>query len=214
MEQEGKDPSASRLPMIQTLSVGVSSLERLVNEVLDFAKMQTATLDIHREPSNILQLIRDVAVMMAPALQRKKQKLELELPDALPLTLIDWHRLEQVLVNLLENASKFTPRSGEITVRASEDDQLGVIIEIEDSGPGIPLDEQDKIFEPYYQASDTSGYYAGSGLGLAIARSLIQLHQGKIWLESKVGEGSTFCFSVPAVQTAEIHMYRDVATRS
>jgi len=214
IEQEGKDPSASRLPMIQTLSVGVSSLERLVNEVLDFAKMQTATLDIHREPSDILQLIRDVAAMMAPALQRKKQQLKLELPDTLPLTLIDWHRLEQVLVNLVENASKFTPKNEQISVRASEDSQSGVIVEIEDSGPGIPQDEQDKIFEPYYQASDTSGYYAGSGLGLAIARSLVQLHQGKIWVNSKVGKGSTFYFSVPVVETADIHRYRGIATRT
>jgi len=214
MEQEGKDPSAARIPMIQTLSVGVSSLERLVNEVLDFAKMQTATLDIHRELSDVLQLIRDVAAMMTPTLQRKKQKLELELPDTLPLILIDWHRLEQALINLLENASKFTPKGGQISVRVNEDAQLGVRVEIEDSGPGIPADEQEKIFEPYYQASDTSGYYAGSGLGLAIARSLIQLHQGKIWLESKVGEGSTFYFSVPTVQTTEISKYTGVATRT
>jgi len=214
IEQEGKTPSASRLPMIQTLSVGVSSLERLINEVLDFAKMQTATLDIHREPSDILRLIRDVAAMIAPALQRKKQKLELELPDTLPLTLIDWHRLEQVLINLMENASKFTPRNERIAVRAGEDSQSGVIVEIEDSGPGIPPDEQDKIFQPYYQASGTSGYYAGSGLGLAIARSLVQLHQGKIWVKSKVGEGSTFYFSVPVVETADVHRYRGVATRT
>jgi signal transduction histidine kinase len=210
VEQEEKESSASRIQMIQTLNMGVESLQRLVNEVLDFAKMQTATLDIHREPSDITHLIQDVAVLMTPALQRKKQHLELALLDSLPLAMIDRQRLSQVLVNLLENASKFTPKRGQITVRASEDAQLGITVEVEDTGPGIPEDEQEKIFEPYYQVTDTSGYYAGSGLGLAIAKSLVELHGGKIWLKSKVGEGSTFLFSVPIKQSAEIRKHDGV----
>jgi len=204
MEKEEKEPSPSRRPMIETLSLGVDSLQRLVNEVLDFAKMQTATLEIHREPSDVAQLLRDVVVMMTPALQRRKQHLELELPDDLPQAMFDRQRLEQVLVNLLENASKFSPKNGHITVRAFEDTQTAVVVAVQDTGPGIPEEEQQKIFEPYYQASDTSGYYVGSGLGLAIAKSLVELHEGEIWLTSKVGDGSIFYFSVPLADTLAV----------
>ena len=207
MEQEEKEPSASRRPMIQTLGLGVDSLQKLVSEVLDFAKMQTATLEIHREASDITHLLRDVAVLMGPTLQRKKQQLELELPESLPLAMTDRQRLEQVYVNLLENASKFTPKGGRITVRAYANGEDAVTVEVQDTGPGVPESEQERIFEPYYQVSDPSRYYVGSGLGLAIAKSLVELHGGKIWLKSKVGEGSTFSFSIPLVKVAEVREY-------
>jgi signal transduction histidine kinase len=212
IEQEEREPSASRIQMIQTLNMGVESLQRLVNEVLDFAKMQTATLDIHQEPSDITHLVQDIAVLMAPAFQRRKQHLELALLDPLPPAMIDRQRLNQVLMNLLENASKFTPKGGQITVRTAKDAQLGIIVEVEDTGPGISKEEQERVFEPYYQVTDSPGYYTGSGLGLAIAKSLVELHGGKIWLKSKIGKGSTFLFSVPVAKSAEIRKHGDVVS--
>jgi len=204
-EQEEKQQPSSRSSIIHTLGIGVDSLQKLVNEVLDFAKMQAATLEIHREPSDMAQLIRHVAALMGPALERKKQHLSLELPDSLPPALIDRQRLEQVSINLLENASKFTPKGGNIAVRAHNGHGDDITVEVEDTGPGIPESEQEKIFDPYYQGTDTSKYHPGSGLGLAIAKSLVELHGGKIWLKSDLGQGSTFYFSVPSASTAEVN---------
>ena len=82
-------------------------------------------------------------------------------------------------------------------MRAREDGALGIVVEVEDTGPGIPEEEQQNIFDAYYQVADVSGYQTGSGLGLAIAKSLVELHGGKIWVKSTVGEGSTFVFSIP-----------------
>jgi signal transduction histidine kinase len=209
-EDEEKNPSPTRQSMIQTLSIGVDSLQKLVNEVLDFAKMRTATLEMHWRPANIIQLIKDVVALMSPAIQRKQQHLEIELPTALPPVMIDRQRLEQVLVNLLENASKFTPRRGDITVRANSNKDLGVVVEVEDTGPGISETEWESIFEPYYQRTDPSGYYEGTGLGLSIAKSLVELHGGKIWLKNKAGNGSIFYFSIPVERILEARKYSGI----
>lgn len=203
IEQEEREPSPLRRTLVQTLGMGVEALQKLITEIVDLAKIRAATLELKREPFDISRLVKDEVALITPSVTTKEQSLELELPDYLPAVLIDRERLRQVLVNLLSNANKFTPRGGRITVRAREDGDLGVVVEVEDTGPGIPEEEQQSIFEPYYQVADASGYHAGSGLGLAIAKSLVELHGGKIWIESRVGEGSTFSFSIPLEPAVE-----------
>ncbi|MFC1926439.1 ATP-binding protein [Chloroflexota bacterium] len=197
VEEEEKNPSPVYSESVRILSIGVDALQRLINEVLDLAKMQTATLALHRYTEDIIELIRDVAALVGTMLERKEQTLELDLPNHLPLVLIDQQRMHQVLINLVENAIKFTPRGGHMIVRAREVEDACLIVEVEDTGPGIPENEQQNIFKAYYQVPSATGYEQGSGLGLAIAKSLIELHGGKIWIKSEVGKGSIFSFSIP-----------------
>lgn len=196
-EEEARNPSPVRLTLVRTMGLGIDSLQRLISRILDLAKIQTATLELHRQPVDLAALVEETAAMMAPALALKKQTLSLELPDALQAVAADGQRLEQVLVNLVENASKFTGREGRITVRVKELEDTGVVVEVEDSGPGIPENEQKRIFEPYYQVK-MPGSDIGNGLGLAIVKSLIELHGGRVWVESQVGTGSTFSFLIPS----------------
>jgi signal transduction histidine kinase len=114
------------------------------------------------------------------------------LPASLPPVKAHRQYLEQILQNLLTNASKFTPEEGKITIGACRDNK-SLVIKVTDSGIGIPAKEQKLIFQPYYQVNGGNG----SGLGLAITKLLVELHGGKIWLESIMGKGSSFFFSLP-----------------
>ncbi|GAI97074.1 unnamed protein product, partial [marine sediment metagenome] len=132
-----------------------------------------------------------------PRIRSRSQSLTVELPDSLPLVKADRQYLEEILLALVANASKFTPEKGEIKVSARQDGE-SLVVQVSDSGMGIPAEEQERIFQPYYQVNrDGEGKKTGSGLGLAITKSLVELHGGKIWLKSIVGQGSTFAFSLP-----------------
>jgi signal transduction histidine kinase len=108
---------------------------------------------------------------------------------------VDRRRIEQVLTNILSNAIKFTPKQGQIDIRLTETpNELQVWVA--DDGPGIPPEDQDRIFDRFYVVVNGRGL-SGVGLGLYIARQMVELHGGRIWVESQLGEGSTFCFTVP-----------------
>lgn len=196
-EQEKENPSQMRSRLVQMLSMGVDAMQKQINEILDFAKIQTATLKLEPELLDMVPLIEEVTELVTPAARAKQQTLNLELPGRLPPVPVDQERLKQIMISLLDNAIKFTHSEGCITVRAQADGDAGVVVEVEDSGHGIPEHEHEKVFQPHYQVEDSSGSSKGSGLGLAIARSLVELHGGRIWLESRIGEGSTFSFSIP-----------------
>jgi two-component system, OmpR family, phosphate regulon sensor histidine kinase PhoR len=112
---------------------------------------------------------------------------------------MDSSKLEQVLINLLSNASKFSPDSGTIKLKAIINDH-DLQIDIEDKGIGIPADEQASLFQPYHRAGRDRQQIPGLGLGLAVSRHIVEAHGGKIWLVSRPGEGSTFSFSIPRVR--------------
>ncbi|MFH1382054.1 MAG: ATP-binding protein [Chloroflexota bacterium] len=120
----------------------------------------------------------------------------MELPASLPKVSADGERLRQVIVNLLDNSFKSTPDGGRITLRAKKKDDA-IIVEVEDTGRGIPVDQQQHMFEAYYHVKGKSEHSKGLGLGLALAKILVELHGGKIWVESQEGKGSKFGFSLP-----------------
>lgn len=132
-----------------------------------------------------------------PRIRSRSQSLTVELPDSLPPVKADRQYLEEILLALVANASKFTPERGKINVDARQDGE-SLVLQVSDTGMGIPAEEQERIFQPYYQVKrDGEGKKTGSGLGLAITKSLVELHGGKIWVESELGKGSTFAFSLP-----------------
>jgi signal transduction histidine kinase/DNA-binding LacI/PurR family transcriptional regulator/DNA-binding response OmpR family regulator len=179
-------------------------LDRLIRDVLDLASSQVGQMRLIRNPLDLAPVLEEVAAMGSQLARQKNLGFRFEIPERLPPVYGDKTRLRQVLLNLLSNAVKFTAR-GEVCLRAEVVHLNGkgeIVISVQDTGLGIPRDEQDKIFDEFSQSSRTTVRgYGGIGLGLAISRLLVDLHGGKIWVRSNgaEGTGSTFSFSLPVM---------------
>ena len=142
------------------------------------------------------QLLEEAIEDVASLASSRGQTLVTELPPSLPQIHADEVRSRQIVMNLLNNALKFTPEGGHVLVRAREDES-SLIVEVEDTGPGIPKKDQQRIFDPYHRRESDRERLSGLGLGLALCKSLVELHGGEIWVRSRPGKGSTFGFSLP-----------------
>jgi two-component system sensor histidine kinase GlrK len=171
--------------------------------VLDLTKMEAGMMEYVRIPSDLISLVEKSVQTIQLAAQKKQIQLEVRCPALLPPLWIDAERIQQVLNNLLSNAVKFTQEGGIITVAASlREDRDGedrwAEVRVSDTGIGIPAEDMARIFDRFYQSPYHRGQNKrGTGLGLAIARRIIEAHNGQIWVESRVGEGSTFAFALP-----------------
>jgi two-component system phosphate regulon sensor histidine kinase PhoR len=152
-------------------------------------------MKLNAAPGSLVPVVQRVAERMRAQASLKRITITVEPSSELPRAVFDSDRIEQVLVNLVHNALKFTPEDGDVRIRLSASDDE-VMVAVEDSGPGIDPSEIDRVFERFYKA-DRSRTAAGSGLGLAIAKHLIQLHGGRIWAENGRGGGATFTFALP-----------------
>ncbi|MGQ9553528.1 MAG: ATP-binding protein [Anaerolineae bacterium] len=183
-------------------------LSDLVDDILDLARIQALKMPIHREHTDLHELIHEAADLAARLLRDKEAvALKLDLDSYVPRLYVDRTRIRQVLLNLLANACRFTD-VGEIRVSASLCESE-VVVSVSDSGPGIPPEQLEVIFDDFRQAS-TPGFeertIAGKGLGLAIAKRFVQMHGGRIWAESGLGQGSTFYFSLPVAAKQVINL--------
>lgn len=186
--------------LIQSIIRNAHSIDEKLSLPSEIAKLRAEDSRFQPEAVEIRQVIRNVAARLYPIIQNRKQSLTLELPDFLPLVKADRRYLEQILLNLLTNASDFTPDQGQIKVSAWQDSTSSVV-KVSDTGIGIPPEEQERIFQPYYQVRQDRGRKPrDGGLGLAITKFLVELQKGKIWVESTVGEGSSFFFSLPKME--------------
>lgn len=185
-------PKSMSLRLTQNIIRNAHSLDEKLTNFSEMAGLLAGDFSFQPEQIKIEPVIHSVTAQLYPIMQSKKQALAVELPPSLPPVKSHRQYLEQILLNLLTNASKFTPEGGKITVSASQNDK-SLVIEVADNGMGIPADKQELIFQPYYQVNGGRG----SGLGLAITKLLVELHGGKIWLESGSGQGSHFFFSLP-----------------
>lgn len=178
--------------LTQNIIRNAHSLDEKLSNFSAMAGLLAGDFSFQPEYLEIGPVIQSVTAQLYPITKSKKQSLAVELPPSLPSVKSQRQYLEQILLNLLTNASKFTPEGGKITVIASQNDK-SLVIQVTDNGMGIPTDKQEMIFQPYYQVNGGKG----SGLGLAITKLLVELHGGKIWLESISGQGSRFFFSLP-----------------
>ena len=188
------DESYQRL--ILTIIHNANTLETRLAELMDIVKTGSGRLQLKLEPVDIKSLLQGIGWQISPLLQGKEQNLNMDLPSSLPIIHGDGQRLEQVVLNLMTNATKFTPKGGNITLRARKRD-TGLVIEVQDNGIGIAKDEQARLFQPYSRLSADRQRHPGLGLGLTLAKQVVELHGGKIWVESEPGKGSTFSFSLP-----------------
>ena len=177
----------------------VQSITNLVNDLLDLGRIE-AGFDLQKQVVPVEAMIRDTMDTWEPQMKDRKQEFRLDLPSGdLPSLHGNPIRLRQMLDNLLGNAVKYTPEGGHIQIQAEQQaDQI--ILRVSDTGPGIPPADQPHIFEKFYRASNVPKGVGGSGLGLAIVKSIVDSHQGRIWVDSVVGKGSTFTVVLPLFQ--------------
>jgi len=142
------------------------------------------------------RLLIAIADEMRPMLTGNRQKLVVSVPSDLPPVQADEERLRQIVLNIMINASKFTPEGGTITLRAAAQEN-SLVVEVQDTGTGISEEDQKELFQPYRTRSADPDNLSGLGIGLALCKYLVELHGGKIWVKSQLGKGSTFSFSIP-----------------
>ena len=168
----------------------------LINDVLDLSKIEAGQLVLSLNDYTFEEVTQSVATAVGSLAAEKKLHLVVDVPPGLPVANGDERRITQVLLNLVGNAIKFTDE-GEVAVRVKLPDGM-FVVSVADTGPGIREEDRQKIFEEFQQVdSSSTKTKGGTGLGLAIAKRIVEMHGGRIWVESTVGKGSTFFFSIP-----------------
>ncbi len=193
---------------IQFIVRRAEDLSHLVDDMLDLSKIEADRLEVKVEPLSLESNLVEVVNQLKPMAKNKGLYLTLEIDDALPMALADSHRLRQVVINMVSNALKFTEKGG-VTIRCALLERYDMLrISVHDTGIGISPAALDYIFEAFRQADgSTTRRFGGTGLGLTIARRLIELQGGEVTVESTVGYGSTFSFSLP-IAPSPTHMIR------
>jgi CheY-like chemotaxis protein len=171
-------------------------LESLINDVLDLSQIEAGHMALSRERSQLAEIVHAAVTAVKPLYESKKLYIKENIPLDLPEIYCDATRIRQVVLNLISNAGRFTNQGG-VTIEAWQE-RGDVVVKIADTGPGISKEEQSRLFQPFQQASTAIRQrYGGTGLGLSISQSFVELHDGKMWCESLVGEGTTFFFRLP-----------------
>jgi signal transduction histidine kinase len=206
--QMSKTMGADDLEQVDTISVSAKRMTRLIADLLDVTRLEGGKrLPIEPEPVQVRDLVHECDELFRSQAAAASVSLAHEVADGLPAVNADRHRVMQVLSNLIGNSMKFTPPGGRVTLRVSgRGDE--VLFSIADTGPGIPKENLDDIFSPYWQAKRTERM--GAGLGLPIAKGIVEAHGGRIWVESDAGAGTTFYFTL---QTAAVTSAEESAVR-
>ena len=184
---------------ISRIKLSVEQITNLVSDLLDLGRIE-AGLDSTHEETPISVLARYAVESMRVPAEAKGLSMELDVDDDLPMVNGDPIRLRQMIGNLLENAVKYTPSGGQVCLEANSEDSQ-IILRVLDDGPGIPPSDQPYLFDKFYRASNIPADVPGTGLGLSIVKSIVDHHNGRIWVDSQMGEGTVFTVVLPALQT-------------
>jgi two-component system, OmpR family, phosphate regulon sensor histidine kinase PhoR len=191
------DDPANRRRFVEIIREHAMRLARLTEDLLKLSRIEAGQLKLDFRPVSVTQLIESCVETAQLKAAPRKLALQVQLPEQLPLARGDANTLQEVLQNLLDNALQYTPAGGIIEVSASCSNGR-VVVTVADTGIGIPQAEQERIFERFYRVDAARSREAGgTGLGLSIARHIVEAHGGRLWVESAVGEGSRFHFSIP-----------------
>jgi signal transduction histidine kinase len=162
-----------------------------MEKMLDMARIKAGKIGLLLERVNLLSAVKGYVKEIKPV--EKRIDIKIKIPRGIYVQ-ADRDRLHDIYINLLSNAFRFTPKGGEVRIRARRDNDV-VLAEVSDTGVGIPEDQCEKVFDEFYQVDRRR--YGGTGLGLTIVKGIIEEHGGRIWVDSEVGRGSTFYFTVP-----------------
>jgi two-component system NtrC family sensor kinase len=177
------------------LQASVQHMTGLVNELLDLGRLESG-FDTRRETVHLDNVLEFSLNVFDNQIKKKNVHVATEIAGDLKPLRANPIRIRQMVDNLVGNAIKYTPTGGAVTLRLNMQESQ-IILRVADSGPGIPADEQSRIFEKFFRASNRPQNVEGTGLGLAIVKSIVESHQGRVWVESKVGIGSTFVVLLP-----------------
>ena len=193
---------ATQREMLEIIRSQSARLNDFVKEVLDVSRLEAGEIRLYRQPVTLVPLIRR-AVRTLEA-RAEGHRFEIRVQEGLPFVFADESKVEFVLNNLLENAVNYSPRGGIITVEAWKQTDGDVVITVADEGVGIAPEHQERIFDRFYRVDtgNSHGIY-GHGLGLYIARKLVEAQGGRIWVESEVGVGSRFSFTLPKMEVGD-----------
>jgi PAS domain S-box-containing protein len=194
--ETGSSERTTERKQLEIMRRAAERMKRLISDLLDAKRIESGGLTVDPRPEDVATVVGDAVEMLRPLATSSSLHLDAAVADGLPRVMVDPARVQQVLSNLVGNAIKFTPAGGSITVRAelAED---GVCLAVADTGPGIPNEQLPHIFGRFWQGKRTDR--RGVGLGLAIAKAIVEAHRGRIWVESQVGAGTSFYFTVPVV---------------
>jgi signal transduction histidine kinase len=197
------EPSEKMLGILKRLEANGKHLLGLINDVLDLSKIEAGQLELELSDYCVQDIAQTVRSTLEPLASDKKLAFRLELASDLPAGHGDGRRLTQVLINLVGNAIKFTD-AGEVAIKA-EANNGSFDVSVRDTGPGISAADQAKLFQEFQQADNAiTKKKGGTGLGLAISKRIIEMHGGRIWVESQPGQGSTFAFTLPVVVERQV----------
>jgi signal transduction histidine kinase len=191
-EEETRDPNSTRGKLVRNIVKGASRLSSLVSDLVAVSRDDDFQPRLELDYAPLKDLIQGAVSVVTPLLTAKHQTIEVDLMEPDAQVLIDRLRFEQVLINLLSNAQRYSPPGGHISVESRPISNGETLICVSDCGPGVAREDRERIFDPFYR-----GDRNGLGLGLAIAKSIVELHSGRIWVEPGVEGGSRFCVVVP-----------------
>ncbi|MBI5194308.1 MAG: PAS domain S-box protein [Nitrospirae bacterium] len=196
--------------MLHLMKRNIERLSKFINDLLDMDKIESGKLSVHQAAMDIRAVVNDVVQSLSPWASHQGIELTVVSPESLPSVYADSDRVVQILTNLVGNAVKFTGRGGRVSINVSnvklkEEMNKFLKVSVIDNGRGIAIEDIDRIFEKFEQAGNKdSTDIKGSGLGLSIVKSLVEIHGGKIWVESQLGIGSKFTFSLPLYTEVEM----------
>jgi len=183
---------------LETINQEADRLTLLINDLLDMSRIDAGALKLDKDYYHISEILESIGIRLAILTQY--HRLDIKVPPELPRVFVDKMRIGQVLTNMVDNATKYSSGGSEITIEARLD-KNEIIVSVADKGQGIPAELLDKVFDRFYQAENiVTGRKRGTGLGLSICRGIVQAHNGRLWVESKLGEGSKFSFSLPVTK--------------
>jgi two-component system phosphate regulon sensor histidine kinase PhoR len=181
---------------VERITTGVKSITVLIEELLELGKIE-AGFDQDREPTFLQPIVQQVVESLRHQWESKQQDIQVRLPDNLPLVMGNPLRLRQSINNLVENAIKYTPEKGQVRIVLRADNSF-LVLRVSDTGIGIPPKDQPFIFDKFYRTDEAIDNYPGTGLGLSIVKGIVEAHNGRIWVESQAGTGTTFTVMLPS----------------
>jgi PAS domain S-box-containing protein len=203
LDEEGTMLTPNELRgLVETIQLSTLHLQTLVENLLESTTIEAGCFQVHRRPTKIHGIVQNTAEIMSPLLKRRKQKLVLHVPEKLTTVWADANRLTQVLVNLLSNASKFSPMGGKIELNIQQDSDW-ITIAVLDNGPGLPTGRYADLFKRFVTANQSHDTQYGIGLGLSVVKSIVEMHGGQVGAENLPKGGARVWFTIPIHSTEE-----------
>ena len=192
------DVNEKQVSILSQVLENIARLTRIIDGLLDISKLEAGEMELKRSSVDTAKFIKKIVEDFQSKAKEKKIVLETSLSKKVSRIYADSDKLIQILTNLVSNSLKFTPVNGKITVRADDDADGSVMISVSDTGVGMSGGDVSKLFNKFQQFDRVHGPgEKGTGLGLSISKKIVELHGGRIWAESKIKKGSTFCFTIP-----------------